>query len=148
MHTEHLQNVSAVRVIAGWLVAAAVASFVALALLGTGLMHDETTPANTWWSLFAVGTGFFAGGFFAGFRALQAPILHALGIGVTSLVTWFLLNALSALFFTGRFDWPALSTQFAIGLLLLQLAAAIIGALLGYNMALRGKPGLSEHEPV
>jgi hypothetical protein len=33
-------------------------------------------------------------------------------------------------------------------LLLAQFAAAIVGALLGYNIALRGEPGLSEHEPI
>jgi hypothetical protein len=33
-------------------------------------------------------------------------------------------------------------------LLLAQLVAAMVGALLGYNIALRGEPGLAEHEPV
>jgi hypothetical protein len=147
MHTEHLQNVSVTKVVAGWLVAVAVASAVALALLGTGLMYDDTTAANTWWSLFTVAIGFFAGGFFTAFRALQAPILHALAIGVTSLVVWFLLNALAALLFSG-WSWPALSPEFAVGVLLLQLVSAVLGALIGYNIALRGRPGLSEHEPV
>lgn len=148
MHTEHLQNVSVGRVVAGWLVAAAVASLVALALLGTGLLDDETTAANTWWSMFAVGVGFLAGGFFTGFRALQAPVLHAVGIGITSLVAWFLANALSALLIDGGWTWPAVSPDFAVGLLFLQLAATVIGSLLGYNMAVRGRPGLGEHEPV
>jgi hypothetical protein len=148
MHTEHLQNVSVVRVVAGWLVAAAVASLVALALLGTGILDDDTTPANTWWSMLAIAVGFFAGGFFTGFRALQAPVLHAVGIGLTSLLAWVVLNAISALLFTGGWNWPVVSPQFAIGLLLLQLVATMLGALIGYNVAVRGRPGLSEHEPV
>jgi hypothetical protein len=148
MHTEHLQNVSATRVVTGWLIAAAVASLVALVLLGIGVLDDETTATGTWWSMFAIAVGFFAGGFFAGFRALQAPVLHAAGIGLASLVAWVVLNAVSSLLFTGRFSWPTLSPQFAVGVLLLQLVAAVLGALMGYNMAVRGKPGLGEHEPV
>lgn len=147
MHTEHLQNVTAGRIVTGWLVAAAVVSLVALALLAAGLLHEETTASNTWWSMFAIAVGFFAGGFFAGFRALQAPILHALGIGLTSLVVWFLLNALATLF-VRHWGWPTITPEFAIAVLLLQLVAAIVGALLGYNIATRGKPGLREHEPV
>jgi hypothetical protein len=147
MHTEHLQNVGAGRVLAGWLVAAAIASLVALALLSAGLLHEETTAANTWWSMVAVAIGFFAGGFFAGFRALQAPILHAVGIGLMSLVVWFVLNSLATLLFR-YWGWPTVSPEFAVAVLLVQLVTAIVGALLGYNIALRGKPGLTEHEPV
>lgn len=147
MHTEHLQNVSVSRVVAGWLVAAAMTSLVALALISAGLMTDEPTPANTWWSVVAVLVGFFAGGFFTGFRALQAPVLHAAGIGLTSLAAWALLNALAALFF-GEWSWPSLTPQLAIGLLFTQIAAAMFGALVGYNVAVRGRPGLGEHEPV
>jgi hypothetical protein len=44
--------------------------------------------------------------------------------------------------------WTGLTPARAVGLLLAQIAAAVVGALLGYNVALRGKPGLSEHEPL
>src|SRR5687768_10722757 len=101
MHTEHLQNVKPTRVVAAWLVAAAVTSLVALALVSSGVMSEETTASNTWWSIAAVAVGFFAGGLFAGFRAIEAPILHAFGIGLTSLVAWFLLNALASTFLRG-----------------------------------------------
>lgn len=148
MHTEHLQNVSIRRVVAGWLVAIAVASLVAMSLLGAGIMDDDTTAANTRWSMVAIAAGFFAGGFFAGFRALQAPVLHAGGIAVTSLAAWVLLNALSTLAFAGRWQWQAMTPEFAIGVLMVQLVAAVLGALIGYNMAVRGRPGLREHEPV
>jgi hypothetical protein len=147
MHTEHLQNVGTGRVIAGWLVAVAIVSLIALALLSMGLLQEETTASNTWWSMVAIGTGFFAGGFFAGFRAIQAPILHAIGIGLTSLVAWFLLNAVASLLYRG-WNWPILTPEFAVGVLFVQFFTAMLGALLGYNIALRGRPGLSEHDPI
>ncbi|HUF49681.1 MAG TPA: hypothetical protein VMN60_02535 [Longimicrobiales bacterium] len=146
MHTEHLQNVTVGRVVAGWLVAVAVTSLVALALISFGLMHEDAA-GSTWWSLVAVALGFLAGGFFAGARAIQAPILHAVGMGLVSLVAWAVLNTLAALFFRD-WSWSSLTPQLTIALLLAQLAAAMVGALFGYNMALRGQPGLSEHEPA
>lgn len=147
MHTEHLQNVSLVQVIAGWMVAAAIASLVALALLGGGVIQDDMTAANTWWSMVAVGAGFFVGGMFTGFRALQAPLLHAFGIGLTSVVVWVVLNGLAALAFP-VWNWPTVSPQFAVGVVLLQFVTAGLGSLVGYNIAVRGRPGLGEHEPV
>jgi hypothetical protein len=147
MHTEHLQNVGAGRVIAGWLVAAAVASLAAMVFLAVGLLHEETTAANTWWSMVAIAVGFFAGGFFVGFRAIQAPVLHAIGMGLTSLLVWFTLNAVATLIFRD-WGWPVMTPQFAVALLFVQFATAMVGALLGYNMALRGKPSLREHEPI
>ena len=147
MHTEHLQNVTAGRVLAGWLVAAAITSLAALALISMGLLGDDGTATDTLWSVVAVLIGFFAGGFFAGFRAIEAPILHAAGMGLTSLIVWFVLNALAALFFQA-WEWPSLTAELTVALLLAQLIAAMVGALLGYNVALRGEPGLAEHEPV
>lgn len=147
MHTEHLQNVALGRVAAGWLVAVAITSLAALALISMGLLTGESTAADTWWSVLAVLIGFFAGGFFAGFRAIEAPILHAAGIGLMSLLVWFVLNALAAVFFRS-WEWPSLTAEQTIALLMAQLVAAIVGALLGYNIALRGEPGLSEHEPI
>ena len=147
MHTEHLQNVGAGKVIAGWLVALAIASLAGFVLISLNLLTDETSVANTFWSVVAVAAGFFAGGFFAGFRAIEAPILHAAGMGLMSLLAWFVLNAIAAIFFP-EWSWPSLTPQLAVGLLLTQFAAAMVGALLGYNLALSGKPGLSEHEPA
>ena len=143
MHTEHLTNVSAGRVVAGWLVAAAVTSLIAFALMALGRIGEDANAAGTWWSLLAVLAGFFAGGFFTGFRAIQAPILHAIAIGLTSLVVWAVLNALAAVFFRD-WNWSSLTPQLTVALLLGQIVAAMIGALLGYNLALRGEPGLTE----
>lgn len=147
MHTEHLQNVTAGRVVAGWLVAAAITSLAAFALIATGLMTEESTLANTWWSVLAVVIGFAAGGFFTGFRAMQAPVLHAVGIGLASLAVWAVLNAIAFVFFPD-WQWPSLTPELTVGLLLTQMVAAMIGALIGYNVAVQGRPGLGEHEPV
>lgn len=146
MHTEHLQNVRTTRVGAGWLVAIAVTSLLILAFLGLNIftVDGQLTPLG---SVAAVGLGFFAGGFFAGFRAIEAPILHGLAIGITSLVAWAILNIFATLAFE-TFEWTALTPALAVSLLLVQMATAVLGALLGYNLALRGTPGLSEHEPI
>lgn len=146
MHTEHLQNVRTTRVLAGWLVAIAVTSLIILGLVGLGLL-EGVAVTGTFWSLIAVLAGFFAGGFFAGFRAIQAPILHGVAIGLTSLVVWAAANLVTILTLPD-FGWQSLTPSLTVAILFVQLFAAVIGALLGYNLALRGKPGLSEHEPL
>lgn len=144
MHTEHLQNVEPGRVIAGWLVAVALSSLTVFVLLALGAFRGEASDA--WWSTLAVLVGFWAGGFFTGFRAMRAAILHGIAIGMTSLVMWFLLNAVVSLF-SADFRWARMTPALAIGLLFGQMAAAVVGALMGYNMALRGRPSLEEHPP-
>ena len=146
MHTEHLQNVRATRVLAGWLVAIAVTSLAGLVLVGFQL-SDVTSQVGTAWTILAVVVGFWAGGFFAGFRALQAPVLHGVAIGLTTLVVWVLVNVIVGVAFHTA-GWTGLTARLAVALILAQIAAAVVGALMGYNLALRGKPGLSEHEPV
>jgi hypothetical protein len=99
--------------------------------------------ANALATIVAVIVGFAAGGFFTGFLARRAPILHGLGLGVTSIVAWVAVNAVASL--AGRgFDSGGLTATGAVGIVLAQMIAAVIGALVGYNVALRGKPGLSE----
>ena len=147
MHTEHLQNVRFRFVVAGWLVAIAITSLVVLALMGFAATDVPEVYANPFWSILAVVLGFFAGGWFAGSRALQAPILHGLGMGLLSLVAWVLLNAIMVVLAEG-FTFEGLTPALALALILAQVVAATLGALMGYNMALRGRPGLSEHEPL
>lgn len=144
MHTEHLQNVEPARVIAGWLVAVALSSLIAFVLVALGMFRGEASDAL--WSTVAVLIGFWAGGFFTGFRAMRAAILHGIAIGMTSLVAWFVLNAVVSLL-SPDFTWARMTPTLAVGLVLGQMAAAVIGALMGYNMALRGRPTLEEHPP-
>lgn len=145
MHTEHLQNVSFGKVVAGWLVAVAVTSFILLVLAA----FDAVPLAgdSTWWSVLAAAVGFLAGGFFTGFRALQAPVLHGIGMGLTSLIAWLVANLL-VFGLAGRESWAALTPTLTIVLLATMMATAVIGALLGYNFAVVGKPSLAEHEPI
>jgi hypothetical protein len=149
MHSEHLQNVRVIRVVTGWLVAIAVTSLIMLVLTSLGV-----SDASAWWSLFAVASGFFVGGMFCGMRALQAPVLHGIAMGLTSLVAWVVLNVvvygIQASPATHSFIVieGALTPLATAVLVLVHIVAAILGALVGYNIALRGKPGLSEHEPI
>ncbi len=142
MHTEHLQNVSTGRVIAGWLVAIAVSSLVLLALAAVGL--SPVDAETTWASVIAVTIGFFAGGFFTGMRALRAPILHGIAIGLMTLIAWVAVNAVIFGIMDGA-QWEALTPMLTTAIMLSQIVSAVIGALMGYNVALAGKPGLSEH---
>lgn len=144
MHTEHLQNVRAANVVSGWLVAVAVSSLLAFVFVAAGFFDNEW--GDVLWTTIAVLLGFAAGGYFAGFRARQAAILHGVAIGLMSLFVWFALNALAGLVFSG-FRWEALTPRLAVGLLIVQIAAAVVGALMGYNTVLRGRPSLEEHPP-
>ncbi len=145
MHTEHLQNVTVGRVLGGWLVAIAVTSLIVFVFLASGLGDDTPGISTSLASLIAVVAGFWAGGFFVGFRALRAPILHAAGwVSLRSWRGWrsTCWHSCSGTRPTGP-GWvlPAPATA----LVLAQMTAAIVGALvMGYNVALRGKPGLHE----
>lgn len=135
MHSEHLSNVSASAILIGWLVAVAVTSALVFVLAGLGWMTPEGTPAG--WAVAAVALGFLAGGYLTGTRDIEAPILHGVGIGLTSMVAWFALNLLASLFVNGAVG-EGLPPSVTAGLLLLQMAAAIAGAWIADRRALRG----------
>lgn len=136
MHTEHLQNVRLSLVAVGWLIAVAVGSLVALLVAAAA---DAPSDAAGTGALLAVAVGFFAGGFFAGFRALHAPILHGVAMGIASLVAWVVLNVI-ALLTTPHAGWEALTPALAAVVLLSQMAFAVAGAWTGYRVALRDQP--------
>lgn len=142
MHTEHLQNVRAVWVAAGWLVAVAVTSLILIVLAGLGLTgSDPATDAL--WAVVALVVGFWLGGFFTGFRAIDAPILHGTAIGLASLVAWFLINLIIDLVLDLA-PWSALTPTTTAALLLVQMMAAVAGTWVGHRVALRGGVELSE----
>lgn len=143
MHTEHLQNVRPGWVAGGWLVAVAITSLALMVLMAARVLEGDRPMAEGVWTLVAVAAGFGGGGFFVGFRGMQAPVLHGVALGITSLVMWLLLNILAVTFMPGA-AWQALGPVLAAALLFLQMVAAVMGALLGYNLAIRGRPGLSE----
>jgi len=142
MHTEHLQNVRAAHVIAGWLVAIAVTSLAVLVFEAAGIAQASDLM-NALATGIAVIAGFGVGGVFAGFRSMRAPILHGAGIGIVSVAAWAIVNVAGAIL--PQIVYGGISPAVLAGLMLVQLVAAVIGALLGYNLALRGKPGLTEN---
>ena len=135
MHSEHLQNVRPVTVIAAWLVAVAVTSLIMLALIGLNIVDAATASARS--AMAAVALGFIAGGVFAGMRAAQAPILHGIAMGLFSLVAWFVLGLISDSLVSGGTVW-SLSTDLTITAVIVQIIASIVGARLGYRLVVRG----------
>ena len=124
MHSEHLGNVRPGTVALGWFVAAAVTSLAVFAMLAVGLLSRDG-HGGTLWGLIATAAGFFAGGWFMGMRARQAPILHAVAIGLFSLLVWFLVNLLPGQMLHAE-SWDV-GAAYAAGLILLQIVAAAIG---------------------
>lgn len=136
MHTEHLQNVGFIRVIIGWLVSAAVTSGLILAFISIGFMGDDPGSGVSG-VLLAVLIGFWVGGFFTGARAVEAPILHGVAIGLASLVIWVVANAL-ATWTVGGATWSGLSPAATTFVILEQIVAAVIGAWMGYRWSFAG----------
>lgn len=133
MHTEHLQNVHPVRVLAGWLVSVAVTAVVVFVLIAGGMMGVEPGH-DAAWAVGSVALGFLVGGWFTGYRTVEAPILHGIAMGVTSLVVWVLVNLVVALGF-GWSEWTGLSPNATIVVLLVLMAAAVAGCVFGTQRA-------------
>ncbi|HEX2188553.1 MAG TPA: hypothetical protein VHG51_06615 [Longimicrobiaceae bacterium] len=128
MHTEHLQNVRPSWVAFGWFAAAAVAGLALVGLSAVGILHP-TADSGGAWAMLAVLVGFFCGGWLVGWRTGEAPVLHGVGIGLFSLVVWFLANLLASLL--GITGWTGFNPTLAAAALLLQIAAAVFGAWYG-----------------
>ena len=124
MHTEHLNNVKPGRVAFGWFVSAAVTSLIVIAMIAVGVLNRDGT-GGTAWGLLATALGFFAGGWYVGMRGGRAPILHAVGIGLFSLLLWLLLNLLPGQMLDAE-SWNV-GGAYGAGLILLQIVAAAIG---------------------
>lgn len=137
MHTEHLQNVHPVRVLGGWLFSVAVTSVVVFGFIVLGLMDGQA--GDTVWAVLAVGLGFLIGGVFTGYRTLEAPILHGIALGLTSLVAWAVLN-LIVVAGLGLAEWSGLGTTAALAVLLTQIVAAVAGCWVGTGTS-RSKAG-------
>jgi hypothetical protein len=129
MHTEHLQNVRPSWVLSGWLISVAVVSLLGLVLAAAGFADPDESAIGLW-GIFAIGTGFFAGGLVTGARMGVAPILHGVAIGGVSLLVWFGVNVV----FGEALDattWDEGTPAFYAGALILQMAAAATGARIG-----------------
>jgi hypothetical protein len=133
MHTEHLQNVRPGRVLGGWLVAIAVTSFVVFGFILLGLM-GESAPADTGWAMAAVAAGFLVGGWFIGYGTMEAPILHGIALGLTSLLAWVALNFVVVVGFRGM-EWEGLTAAAALAVILVQMVAGVAGCWVGVRGA-------------
>ena len=146
MHTEHLQNVHPVRTLGGWLVAIAVTSVVVFGLIVLGLMGTEP-EGDTGWAVLAVGVGFLVGGWFTGMRTLEAPILHGISLGLTSLVVWAVLNVVVGIGW-GTDEWTGLGSTGALLVILFQMAAGVVGCWMGTKGARMRASEVSESPAV
>jgi hypothetical protein len=124
MHAEHLRNVRPGTVALGWFVAAAVTSLAVFAMLAVGLLSRDG-HGGTLWGLVATAAGFFAGGWFAARRDGSAPILHAVAMGLFSLVVWVVVNLVPGAAL-GAESWDV-GAGYLAGLVLLQIVAAAVG---------------------
>lgn len=136
MHTEHLQRVRIGVVALAWFIGVCVASAIVFVVLALDLVDADSTTAYRL-EMAAVAVGFFAAGLYAGLRAREAPILHGIAIALFSMVVWFVLNVLSALLFPSS-EWLALTPNFTLALMLLQIVAAVLGARWAHRMVVRG----------
>lgn len=137
MYREKLADLRPAWVAAGWLVAVAVSSLIGLVVAAAGGALGTETRADALWSIVIVAVGFWAGGFFTGFRALRSPVLHGVAIGLASLVVWLVLNLLIVVPFS-PVRWEALTPTYSAALLVVQMASAVAGAWSGHRLALSG----------
>ncbi|MBW3572890.1 MAG: hypothetical protein KY467_17475 [Gemmatimonadetes bacterium] len=141
MHTEHLQNLKPSWVLFGWFVSVAVVSLIALVLAALGLADPDASAVGVW-GVAAIGIGFFLGGLVTGARVGAAPILHGVSMGIVSLLVWFFAN----LAFGETLDattWRAAGAPaLYAGLLILQMAAAALGARYGSRQQRRATAGV------
>jgi hypothetical protein len=138
MHSEHLANVRPGAVALGWFIAAAVTSLAVFAMIAVGVLARDG-HGGTPWGLLATAVGFFAGGWYAGARTGKAPILHAVAIGLFSLLVWLIVNLLPGSLLDAE-SWDA-GGAWAAGLILLQMVAAALGGRLGSRDARRASAG-------
>lgn len=137
MHTEHIRNLHPGWVVGGWLLSVAVVGGAFMVLVGLGLLGPDAASGALLVPA-CVALGFFAGGLFVGLRWSDAPILHGIAITVLSVLVWFLSELLIPVL-GARFEAMETRPSFVLGMVLLQLVAAVAGAWTGRSLVLRGE---------
>ena len=124
-----LPDVRPVWIPLGWFAGAALTALALLTMAGLGLLgqspDDEGLRVPG-----AMALGFGAAGVFVGARVGAAPIVHAIGIGLFSVLVWVLVNAFLGEP-TDQTAWSELGPRSALGMLALQTAATAVGARMG-----------------
>lgn len=136
MHSEHITNLHPGWVAVGWVIGLAVSSAIFLVLVGLGIIGPDTR-GSTLLIPAAMAVGFFAGGLVVGLRWSDAPILHGVAITFVSVLVWY-LGELLAPVVVEPLD-PAGDAGFILGMILLQLVAAVAGGWAGRTMVRRGE---------
>jgi hypothetical protein len=131
MH-ESFRSLRPVWVVIAWVLAVAVTSFVLIAAAALGVT-DAGAAREHMWVLVAIAIGFAVGGFIVGSRANAAPLLHSLAMLLLSIIVFFVVNLLGAP--SGLSDWYAIVAGSTLLMLLIQLAATIVGARAGVRWA-------------
>lgn len=119
----------------GWFIAASLTSVLLFGMIALELIRPEA-PTEGMGVALALTIGFFVAGFFVGTRVNAAPILHGVGMGLSSVIVWVALN-LFAGEPTGSAAWDTVPVGVAVGLLALQTAAAVVGTRAGVRFARR-----------
>ena len=110
----------------GWLLAISITSVLVLALSAIGIVGGVPEDESTGIGL-AVAVGFMIAGFIVGLKLGAAPILHGVAMGLFSIVAWFLTNLLLGEPI-GATTWRSMDFGTFLGILVLQIAAAVVGA--------------------
>ncbi len=110
----------------GWLLAISITSFLVLALTAIGIVGGVPDDEGTGIGL-AVAIGFLVAGFAVGLKLGAAPIVHGIAMGLFSIFAWFVLNLLLGEP-TGATTWRSMEFGTFLGILALQIAAAVVGA--------------------
>jgi len=131
MQSEHLSNLHPGWVVGGWAIAVSVTAAIYLGGVGLGLVTPDANALP--WLVASVAGGFYVGGLFIGLRWSDAPILHGAALSLFSVLVWFLLT-----FFGDVRTFE--SADVALGLVLVQLLAAVAGGWMGRTVTL-GRAG-------
>jgi hypothetical protein len=134
--SEHLRNVRPGWVGFGWFIAVALTALAVVVLTTLGLLRQGTASEGIWVAA-ALAGGFLVAGVFVGTRIAAAPLLNGLAMGLFSVLAWLALNLVLGEP-TGASAWKALAPRTAVSLLVLQTAAAILGARAGVRWTRRG----------
>ena len=127
MQSEHLTNLHPGWVIGGWGIAVSITAALYLGGVGLGVVRPGANALP--WLVASLAGGFYIGGLLVGLRWSDAPILHGVAISFFSVLVWFVIASLGDV---DAFD----SAPVVLGIVLVQLVAAVAGGWMGRRVTL------------
>lgn len=121
----------------GWFVCAAITSLALFGFIAVGVVGGDPAGGDFWVAA-SLALGFWLGGLFVGTRVAAAPVAHGLGIGLFSVVVWFVANLVLGEA-TDQTAWSEMDGMTLVSLLMIQAVAAIVGARIGVRWVRRGR---------